>query len=166
MARLGLEGVVRGKAVKTTVSDKAAACPLDLVSRQFHAPAPNMLWFSDFTYVSTWSGMVYVAFVIDVFVRCIVGWRVSHDQTAAGSFSTPWSRPCTLADRPRTSSTTATETRNMSASATRSGWRRPASILPSAQSATATATRSPGASSGSSKQRSSTGSVPGSPSRQ
>jgi transposase InsO family protein len=77
MGRLGLEGVVRGKVVKTTVQDKAAACPFDLVNRQFHAPAPNMLWVSDFTYVSTWAGMVYVAFVIDVFARRIVGWRVS-----------------------------------------------------------------------------------------
>lgn len=67
MARLGLEGVVRGKVVRTTRPDKAAACPFDLVNRQFHAPAPNMLWVSDFTYVSTWAGMVYVAFVIDVF---------------------------------------------------------------------------------------------------
>lgn len=83
MARLGLEGVVRGKVVRTTVPDKAAACPFDLVNRQFHAPAPNMLWVSDFTYVSTWAGMVYVAFVIDVFARRIVGWRVSRNPTAA-----------------------------------------------------------------------------------
>jgi len=82
MAALGLEGVVRGKVVKTTRPDKAAACPFDLVNRQFHAPAPNMLWVSDFTYVSTWAGMVYVAFVIDVFGRRIVGWRVSRTQTA------------------------------------------------------------------------------------
>lgn len=83
MTRLGLEGVVRGKAVRTTVSDKAAACPFDLVNRQFHAPAPDILWVSDFTYVSTWAGMVYVAFVIDVFARRIVGWRVSRNPTAA-----------------------------------------------------------------------------------
>jgi putative transposase len=82
MARLGLEGVVRGKVVRTTVPDKAAACLFDLVNRQFHAPAPNKLWVSDFTYVSTWGGMIYVAFVIDVFARCIVGWRVSRTQTA------------------------------------------------------------------------------------
>lgn len=82
MVRLGLEGAVRGKVVKTTMQDKAAACPFDLVNRQFHAPAPNKLWVSDFTYVSTWSGMVYVAFVIDVFARRIVGWRVSRTQTA------------------------------------------------------------------------------------
>ena len=82
MARLGLHGVVRGKAVRTTVPDKAAACPFDLVNRQFHAPAPNVLWVSDFTYVSTWSGFVYVAFVIDVYARRIVGWRVSRTPTA------------------------------------------------------------------------------------
>lgn len=55
--------------MKTTISDKAAPCPLDQVNRQFHAPAPNMLWVSDFTYVATWSGFVYVAFVIDVYAR-------------------------------------------------------------------------------------------------
>jgi len=82
MVRLGLEGAVRGKVVKTTMQDKAVACPFDLVNRQFHASAPNKLWVSDFTYVSTWGGMVYVAFVIDVFARRIVGWRVSRTQTA------------------------------------------------------------------------------------
>ena len=66
MRDLGLQGVIRGKPVRTTVSDKAAPCPLDQVNRQFHAPAPNMLWVSDFTYVATWTGFVYVAFVIDV----------------------------------------------------------------------------------------------------
>lgn len=83
MARLGLEGVVRGKAIRTTTPDKAATCPFDLVNRQFHAPAPNMLWVSEFTYVSTWTGMVYVAFVIDVFARRIGDWRVSRNPTAA-----------------------------------------------------------------------------------
>ena len=78
MRDLGLQGVIRGKPVKTTISDKAAPCPLDQVNRQFHAPAPNMLWVSDFTYVATWSGFVYVAFVIDVYARYIVGWRVSR----------------------------------------------------------------------------------------
>ena len=82
MRRLGLQGVVRGKAVRTTTPDKAAACPLDLVKRQFHSPAPNKLWVSDFTYVSTWGGFVYVAFVIDVYARRIVGWRVSRNPTA------------------------------------------------------------------------------------
>lgn len=78
MRDLGLKGVIRGKPVRTTVSDKAAPCPLDHVNRQFHAPAPNRLWVSDFTYVATWAGFVYVAFVIDVYARYIVGWRVSR----------------------------------------------------------------------------------------
>ncbi|WP_148650883.1 MULTISPECIES: IS3 family transposase [Sphingopyxis] len=84
MRDLGLQGVIRGKPVRTTISDKAAPCPLDQVNRQFHAPAPNMLWVSDFTYVATWAGFVYVAFVIDVYARYIVGWRVSR--TAHASF--------------------------------------------------------------------------------
>ncbi len=73
----GLQGARRGKVVRTTASDAKAACPLDRVNRQFHADRPNQLWVSDFTYVSTWQGMVYAAFVIDVFARFIVGWRVS-----------------------------------------------------------------------------------------
>ena len=76
MRQMELKGVIRSKAVKTTVSDKTAPCPLDRVNRQFRAPAPNMLWLSDFTYVSTWQGFAYVAFVIDAFARRIVGWRV------------------------------------------------------------------------------------------
>jgi transposase InsO family protein len=78
MRDMGLQGVVRGKPVKTTVSDKAVPCPLDRVNRKFRAPAPNMLWVSDFTYVATWQGFVYVAFVIDVFARRVVGWRASR----------------------------------------------------------------------------------------
>jgi putative transposase len=77
MRRLGLRGVVRGKVVRTTVRDHKAACPLDKVNRQFRAERPNQLWVSDFTYVSTWQGWLYVAFVVDVFARRIVGWRVS-----------------------------------------------------------------------------------------
>jgi len=77
MRRQGLRGVIRGKSVRTTVPDAKAPCPLDRVNRQFRAERPNQLWVSDFTYVSTWQGFVYVAFVIDVFARCIVGWRVS-----------------------------------------------------------------------------------------
>ena len=84
MRELGLQGVIRGKPVRTTISDKAAPCPLDHVNRQFHAPAPNRLWVSDFTYVATWAGFAYVAFVIDVYARYIVGWRVSR--TAHASF--------------------------------------------------------------------------------
>lgn len=78
MKRLGLEGVRRGKVVRTTVPDHTVPCPLDRVHRRFKADRPNQLWVSDFTYVSTWQGWLYVAFVIDVFARCIVGWRVSH----------------------------------------------------------------------------------------
>ena len=77
MRRQGLRGVMRGKVVRTTISDNKALCPLDRVHRQFRAERPNQLWVSDFTYVSTWQGWLYVAFVIDVFARRIVGWRVS-----------------------------------------------------------------------------------------
>ncbi|MGN5539042.1 IS3 family transposase [Alcaligenes sp. Lyrl_28] len=78
MRRLGLQGVRRGKRVRTTMADSSQACPLDRVNRHFHADRPNQLWVSDFTYVSTWQGWLYVAFVIDVFARRIVGWRVSN----------------------------------------------------------------------------------------
>lgn len=77
MKRLGLQGVRRGKVVRTTISDMKAPCPLDRVNRIFKAERPNQLWVSDFTYVSTWQGWLYVAFVIDVYARRIVGWRVS-----------------------------------------------------------------------------------------
>ncbi|OYZ75264.1 MAG: IS3 family transposase, partial [Polaromonas sp. 24-63-21] len=77
MRRLGLRGVIRGKVIRTTTSDAKAPCPLDRVNRQFHAERPNQLWVSDFTYVSTWQGWQYVAFVVDVYARRIVGWRVS-----------------------------------------------------------------------------------------
>ena len=77
MRKAGLRGVVRGKVMRTTVADATAPCPLDRVNPQFKAQRPNQLWVSDFTYVSTWQGFVYVAFVIDVFARRIVGWRVS-----------------------------------------------------------------------------------------
>jgi transposase InsO family protein len=82
MKALGLKGVIRGKPHRTTFSDKTAPCPLDLVHRQFKAPRPNTLWVSDFTYVATWAGFVYVAFVIDVYARRIVGWRVSRSAHA------------------------------------------------------------------------------------
>lgn len=83
MCRMGLRGVVRGKVTRTTTPDKALPCPADKVNRQFRAPRPNVLWVSDFTYVATWQGFVYVAFVIDVFARRIVGWRVSRSAHAA-----------------------------------------------------------------------------------
>ena len=78
MQTLGLQGVIRGKPVRTTISDKATPCPLDHVNRQFKAAHPNALWLSDFTYVATWAGFVYVAFVIDAYARRIVGWRASR----------------------------------------------------------------------------------------
>jgi transposase InsO family protein len=77
MGSMGLHGVIRGKVVRTTVPDTHAPCPLDRVNRHFKADRPNQLWVSDFTYVSTWQGWLYVAFVIDVYARRIVGWRVS-----------------------------------------------------------------------------------------
>lgn len=82
MRAMGLAGVIRSKPVRTTVSDKTALCPLDRVNRQFRAPAPNMLWVSDFTYVATWADFVYVAFVIDTYARRIVGWRASRSAHA------------------------------------------------------------------------------------
>ena len=81
MKTMGLQGVVRGKKVITTHPDAAQPCPDDKVNRTFVADMPNQLWVSDFTYVSSWQGMVYVAFVIDVFARKIVGWRVSTSMT-------------------------------------------------------------------------------------
>jgi putative transposase len=87
--QMGLRSVIRGKPVRTTISDKAAPCPLKRVNRKFKAPAPNWLWGSDFTYVSTWGGMVYVAFVIDVYARWIVGWRASRTAHTAFVFDAP-----------------------------------------------------------------------------
>jgi len=84
MRQMGLRGVVRGKEVRTTVPDRAMPCPADRVNRQFRVPRPNLLWVADFTYVATWQGFVYVAFIIDAFARRIVGWRVSR--TAHASF--------------------------------------------------------------------------------
>ena len=77
MKDMGLQGIIRGKPHRTTVPDKKAPCPLDKVNRQFRVSAPNRLWVSDFTYVATWKGFAYVAFVIDAYARRIVGWRVS-----------------------------------------------------------------------------------------
>jgi len=77
MGALGLQGAVRGKAYKTTIPDAATDRPVDLVRRQFQAERPNQLWVADFTYVATWAGVVFVAFVIDVFARRIVGLRVA-----------------------------------------------------------------------------------------
>ena len=79
MHRLGLKGVRRGRRWKTTLPDLYSERPLDRVDRQFVAERPNQLWVADFTYVPTWQGVVYVAFILDVFSRRIVGWRVSRN---------------------------------------------------------------------------------------
>ena len=78
MAGMGLRGIVRGKTIKTTFSDASVPCPRDKVNRQFRSTAPDILWVSDFTYVSTWQGFTYVAFIIDTFANRIVGWKVSR----------------------------------------------------------------------------------------
>ena len=77
MGELGIAGVVRGKKPRTTKPGQLAQQPADLVKRDFSAPAPNRLWVADLTYVPTWSGFVYVAFIVDVYSRLIAGWRVS-----------------------------------------------------------------------------------------
>ncbi len=82
MRQLGLQGVVRGKKKRTTIGSDKDIRPLDLVRREFHADMPNQLWVADFTYVATRAGFVYVAFVIDVFSRMIVGWRAARSMTA------------------------------------------------------------------------------------
>ena len=78
MKHLAIQGVIRGKVKKTTVPDKVQPRPKDKGSWKVRAPAPNMLWVSDFTHVSIWQGVVYVAFIIDTFADKIVGWRVSN----------------------------------------------------------------------------------------
>jgi putative transposase len=78
MRSLGLQGVRRGKSCRTTFADSGKNKPADLVQRQFKATRPNELWVADFTYVATWAGFVYVAFIIDVFARLVIGWRVAR----------------------------------------------------------------------------------------
>jgi len=78
MRRMGLRGAIRGRKFKTTIPDDSASRPADLVQRDFTATRPNQLWVSDLTYVATWRGFVYVAFVIDAYARRIVGWRASN----------------------------------------------------------------------------------------
>jgi transposase InsO family protein len=93
MRRMGLRGAVRGKETRTTIADKATPCPADKVNRRFRASHPNALWVSDFTYVATWQGFAYVAFVIDVFARRIVGWRVSRTAHAGFVLDAPEQAP-------------------------------------------------------------------------
>ena len=82
MRSLGLQGAVRGRKCRTTIADDSTERPLDRVNRQFRASRPNQLWVADFTYVATWAGFVYVAFVVDVFARRIIGWRVARSMHA------------------------------------------------------------------------------------
>jgi putative transposase len=82
MRSLGLQGAVRGRKCRTTIAKVGAERPLDLVKRQFQASRPNQLWVTDFTFVATWAGFVYVAFVIDVFARRIIGWRMARSMRA------------------------------------------------------------------------------------
>jgi len=99
MRDLGLSGAVRGRKFKTTIADDTTARPADLVCREFSASGPNQLWVSDLTYVATWQGFVYVAFVIDVFSRMIVGWRASRslrtDLALDALEQALWARPDT-----------------------------------------------------------------------
>jgi transposase InsO family protein len=82
MRSMGLQGAVRGKVKRTTFASKENRDPFDLVQRDFHAVRPNQLWVADFTYVATWAGFVFVAFIIDVFSRMIVGWRAATSMSA------------------------------------------------------------------------------------
>ena len=166
MRAMGLEGVIRGKPVRTTISDKAALCPLDRVNRQFRVPRPNVLWVSDFTYVSTWTGFVYVAFVIDAYARRIVGWRVSR--TAQAGFVLDALEQALHERWPMHragSFTTATGAANTSRSNTPSAWSKPGSSRPSAASATPMTMLSPRRSTASTKPRSSIGVAHGARSR-
>jgi hypothetical protein len=130
-----------GQAAQTTIPDKKQPCPLDKVNRQFRVPAPNMLWVSDFTYVATWKGFVYVAFVIDAYARKIVGWRVST--SAHAGFVLDALEQAVHERRPERAwgwSTTATAAANICPSNTPNGWPKQASNPRSAASATAMTT--------------------------
>ncbi len=136
MRMMELQGVIRGKPVKTTVSDTSAPCPLARVNRQFFAPAPNILWLSDFTYVATWQGFVYVAFVIDAFARRIVGWQASRPALC----SMPLTRRFMIGGLSNAAGwfIIPTAARNMCPFAIPNGWRRRASSRLSEALATVT----------------------------
>jgi hypothetical protein len=123
MRSLGLRGVVRGRKCRTTIADDSAERPLDHVNRQFEATHPNQLWVADFTYVATWTGFVYVAFVIDVFARRIIGWRVGARCTPSW-FSMHWSRRFGRALTSRAWCITAIAAANICRSATPNAWPR------------------------------------------
>ena len=145
MDEMGLEGVVRGRRFKTTVPEESAARPTDLVERNFTADRPNQLWVSDLTYVATWRGFVYVAFVIDVFSRRIVGWRASSSLRSEHSPSMLSSRRSASETRQERidSFIIATVERSTCPFVTPSGSRKPASSRRSAAAAIPTTTRWP-----------------------
>lgn len=141
----GLRGAVRGKRVRTTNPDTSASRPLDRVNRQFKAERPNQRWVSDFTYVSTRQGWLYVAFVIDVFARRIVGWRVSSSMST--DFVLDALEQALYARQPGDDGTLIHHSDrgglNTSAFGTANVWPRRVSSRPSAAVATATITRWP-----------------------
>ena len=149
MRHKGLRGVVRGKQVRTTIPDAKAVCPSDRVQRQFCAERPNQLWVSDFTYVSTWQGFVFVAFIIDVFARRIVGWRVAS--TMRTDFVLDALEQALYDRRPGDEDGLIHHSdrgSNTSAFGTQSAWLKPASSLRSAAPAMHTTTRWPRRSTG------------------
>jgi putative transposase len=157
MRNMGLRGAIRGKPLRTTVSHKAVPCPLDHVNRQFQAPAPDRLWLADFTYVSTWAGFIYVAFVIDAYARRIVGWRASRTAHADFVLDALEHRRSMTEGLPAAAASfiIAIAAPNMFRSSTPSVSPQPGSSLPSAASATLTTTPSPKRSMASTKPRSS-----------
>ena len=145
MREMGLQGAVRGRRVKTTIADDAAARPADLVNRTFTATRPNALWVADLTYVATWAGFVYVAFVIDVFARVIVGWRVARSlrtDLALDAIEQALYARLAVDERPLTFMR-ASGARSISRFATPSAWRRPALNRRWGASATRMTTPSP-----------------------
>ena len=161
MRQLGLQGARRGRRVKiTTIADESAHRSPDLVKRDFTAARPNQLWVADLTYVVSWERFVYVAFVIDVFSRMIVGWRVSNtlrsDLALDALEQALHARPGAMG-----SYTTATVAGNMSPSDTPNAWLRPVSSHPWAALATPMTTRWPRRSSVSTRQKSSIDAAPG-----
>ena len=166
MREMDLRGVVRGRSFKTTIPDEGTSRPLDLVDRDFSATRPNQLWVSDLTYVATWRGFVYVAFVIDAFARRIVGWRVSSSLRSDLALDALEQAIC---DREEDEAERLVHHSDRgvqpSRSATRSGWLWPESNRPWAARATLTTMRSPRPSSDSSRPRSFGGVGRGAPSR-
>jgi len=157
MRAMGLRGAVRGRAYKvTTIAGESAVRPPDLVQRDFRASRPNQLWVADLTYVATWAGFVYVAFVIDVFSRAIVGWRVSASLRSDLALD---ALEQALHARPGADGLVHHSDRGVQYRtfrfATPNGWQRQASSHRSEASATRTTTHSPRASSASSRPRSS-----------